>query len=99
NSWILWRKGQQLLKPPDTNVRGMMVRRLRRSASPIFAMSIPSITIQPLVGSTNLKNDKASVLFPDPVRPRIPIYDLSVRFCSQQNVKTLCLLSRMYFEV
>lgn len=45
-------------------------------------MSIPSITIRPLVGSTNLKNDKASVLFPDPVRPRMPIYHLSVRFCS-----------------
>lgn len=58
----------------DVNIRGMMVRRLLRSVSPIFEMSTPSIKILPAVGSTNLKNDNASVLLPDPVLPRIPIY-------------------------
>ena len=60
------------------NIRGTMVKRLRkkkkrRSVNPIVEMSTPSTRIRPSVDSTNLKNDSANVLFPDPVLPRIPI--------------------------
>lgn len=53
-------------------LRGMIVRRLRRSVKPTVAVSIPSTKIRPSVASTNRKKERARVLFPDPVRPRIP---------------------------
>lgn len=37
-------------------------------------MSISSTKMRPLVGSTKRKNDSARVLFPEPVRPRTPIF-------------------------
>ena len=54
--------------------RGMIVRRLRRSAKPILLVSRLSISIRPSVGSTKRKNERARVLFPEPVRPRMPTY-------------------------
>ena len=56
----------------------MMVKRLRRSVNPIFEVSTPSTRIRPSVASTNLKNDSANVLFPDPVLPRIPTLRLQI---------------------
>ena len=46
----------------------------RRSLSPIFEMSIPSIVMLPQQDS--MMRNKASVIedFPAPVRPTIPIY-------------------------
>ena len=55
-----------------------MVNRLRRSVSPTLEMSTPSIRIRPEVGSTILKNDSPSVLFPDPVLPRMPTLRLQI---------------------
>lgn len=54
--------------------RGMIVRRLRRSVKPILLVSRLSISIRPSVGSTKRKNERARVLFPEPVRPRMPTY-------------------------
>lgn len=50
------------------------LNRLRRSVKPTLDRSTPSIKIFPSVASTNLKKDRARVLFPEPVLPRIPIY-------------------------
>lgn len=50
----------------------MIVNRLLRSVNPILDMSTPSTRILPSVASTNLKNESARVLFPEPVLPRIP---------------------------
>jgi hypothetical protein len=52
--------------------RGMIVNRLRKSVSPMLDISTPSTRIRPLVGSTKRNNDSASVLFPEPVLPRMP---------------------------
>lgn len=54
-------------------LRGIIVSLLRRSVNPTVAMSTPSTNILPSVASTKRKNDRARVLLPDPVRPRIPI--------------------------
>lgn len=54
--------------------RGMMVSLLRRSVSPMLAMSRPSMRMRPSTGSTNRKNESARVLLPDPVRPRTPTF-------------------------
>src|SRR5882757_2206446 len=53
--------------------RGMMVSLLRRSESPIVEISRPSTVTHPSVASTKRKNESARVLFPEPVRPRMPI--------------------------
>ncbi len=52
----------------------MMVNRLLRSVNPILEVSIPSTRMRPCVASTKRKKDKASVLFPDPVLPKIPTW-------------------------
>lgn len=49
-----------------------MVSLLRRSESPILEMSRLSMVMQPSVASTKRKNESARVLFPEPVRPRMP---------------------------
>lgn len=54
-------------------LRGIIVSLLRRSVNPTVAISTPSTKILPLVASTKRKSDRARVLLPDPVRPRIPI--------------------------
>lgn len=52
---------------------GMIVRRDRRSWSPIVAISTPSITIRPPALSRMRNNAEVSVDLPAPVRPTIPI--------------------------
>ncbi len=52
----------------------MIVSLLRRSVSPILDISRPSIIIRPSVASTKRKKDNAKVLFPEPVRPKMPTY-------------------------
>ena len=54
--------------------RGMIVSLLLRSVRPICEISSPSTRMHPSVASTKRKKDSASVLFPDPVRPRIPTW-------------------------
>jgi hypothetical protein len=56
------------------SVRGIMVRLRRRSVRPRVLMSIPSMEIFPLLASTKRKNERARVLFPEPVRPTTPIF-------------------------
>ena len=53
----------------------MIVSLLRRSVSPILDISRPSIIIRPPVASTKRKKDNAKVLFPEPVRPKMPTYE------------------------
>lgn len=49
------------------------MRRLRSVCSPISAMSMPSIIIDPAAASTIRNKLRAKEDFPDPVRPTIPI--------------------------
>ena len=63
---------QRLLKVKERG--NSSLNRLRRSVRPTLDRSTPSIKIFPSVASTNRKKDKARVLFPEPVLPRIPIY-------------------------
>jgi len=58
----------------NKNTCGTKARRLRRSARPIVATSMPSITMRPPEGSTMRYNAIINVLFPHPVRPATPIY-------------------------
>ena len=51
---------------------GTSAMRLRRSCVPIVATSMPSIRICPEAGSTSLNSARASVDFPQPVRPAMP---------------------------
>ena len=51
------------------HARGMIVKRLLKSVSPILAMSMPSTIIRPSVASTKRKKESASVLFPLPIQP------------------------------
>lgn len=57
------------LKVPlnKTGSCGIIVILLRRSLRPIVVTSIPSNTIFPEVGSTNLKKDVANVDLPQPI--------------------------------
>lgn len=81
------------------NARGMMVSLLRRSVRPIFAISKPSMRIRPSTGSTNRKNDSARVLFPDPVRPRMPTFSpgrtSNERWCSTLGRSGCPIVSRL----
>jgi hypothetical protein len=52
---------------------GMIASRERKTSSPIWAMSMPSMEIEPLVGSTMRKSALVSVDLPAPVLPTIPI--------------------------
>lgn len=52
----------------------MIVKRVRKSVRPIFDVSTSSTSIRPCVASTNLKKDRAKVLLPEPVLPRMPTY-------------------------
>ena len=54
----------------------MMVRRERRSCSPMVAISTPSITILPPALSRIRNNAKAREDLPAPVRPTMPIYEI-----------------------
>ena len=54
--------------------RGMIVSLLRKSVRPSREISNPSMTIWPCTGSTKRGKDSASVLLPDPVRPKMPIF-------------------------
>ena len=54
---------------------GMMVSRDLRSISPIWLMSIPSISIAPVVGSMMRNSARVSDDLPAPVRPTTPIYE------------------------
>lgn len=53
---------------------GMILRRLRRSWTPIVEISILSITIRPLDGSTKRNSAWIKVDLPLPVLPTIPIF-------------------------
>jgi hypothetical protein len=57
------------LKVPlnKTGSCGIIVILLRRSLRPIVVISIPSNSIVPEVGSTNLKKDVANVDLPQPI--------------------------------
>ncbi len=66
---------------------------LRRSVNPIVDISRPSITIRPSVASTNRKKDNANVLFPEPVRPKMPTYR-NTQFATTVLISYIDLLSR-----
>ncbi|SRR6266702_1462826 len=66
----------------------MIVNLLWRSVSPILDISRPSIIIRPSVASTKRKKDNAKVLFPEPVRPKMPTYGNS-------QIGTTVLISRV----
>mmetsp|Transcript_13386 Transcript_13386/g.23033 ORF Transcript_13386/g.23033 Transcript_13386/m.23033 type:complete len:234 (+) Transcript_13386:339-1040(+) len=53
---------------------GMMDNFDRRSRRPMRPVSMPSMTMEPLAGSTNRNRDCTSVDFPAPVRPTTPTF-------------------------
>jgi hypothetical protein len=64
------------LRVPEnkTGSCGMMVSFDRSDPSPIFAMSMPSMTIDPPTDSRIRNRARVSDDFPAPVRPTIPIF-------------------------
>ena len=70
----MWSLIQNISLLYPKNTWGMIESLERRSLSPIFEMSIPSIVMLPQQDS--MMRNKASVIedFPAPVRPTIPIY-------------------------
>ena len=73
---------------------GIMERRRRRSSRPIFAMSIPSMSILPLhaLFSTSRNIAAARLDFPDPVLPKRPTFSWAIICLSNQfNESTIQL--------